>query len=160
LESGSGTVAGSAGCNNYFASYTLDGDLITISEVGSTLMLCESGMEVETSYLTALQAAESFQILGRTLELTTAEGNLTYVADRTPLQGALWVLTGMGTAEEPASPVQGANFTAQFTRSPDAPTGVLAGTTGCTEYSSAFAANRPEGGLAAALCICACARCV
>jgi heat shock protein HslJ len=143
-EANMGTVAGSAGCNNYTAGYTLDGDQISISAIASTFKFCETGMDVEQSYLTLLQGAQSYRILGRTLELTTADGALTYVADRTPLQGALWVLTGIGDPEQPQGPVDGANFTAQFNRSPNAPTGVLAGTTGCTEYSTAYAASLTE----------------
>ncbi|MDX1435209.1 MAG: META domain-containing protein, partial [Anaerolineales bacterium] len=144
-QENSGTVAGNSGCNEYFTGYTLDGSQISIAEeVGATLKICETGMEEEQAYLTLLTGAESYRILGRTLELSTPDGTLTYVADRTALQGALWVLTGIGDAEEPQSPVEGANFTAQFRRNPNAPTGVLAGTTGCNEYSTSYASTLNE----------------
>jgi heat shock protein HslJ len=58
--------------------------------------------------------------------------------------GALWVLVALGDVDEPLPPVEGSNFTAQFSRNPDAPSGVVAGTTGCNEYSAAYTANLNE----------------
>ena len=67
-----GSVAGIAGCNNYFASYTTDGDSITIGPAGATLMFCaepEGVMEQEQAYLALLQSADSFDVDGETLTL-------------------------------------------------------------------------------------------
>ena len=50
-----GGIGGSGGCNSYFGSYTLDGDAVTFSEIGSTLMVCDSPAgDVETAYFTNL----------------------------------------------------------------------------------------------------------
>jgi len=60
-----GTVNGSAGCNNYFASYELNGNQLSISDVGATRMFCgepEGLMEQEDQYITLLQGAKTFQI--------------------------------------------------------------------------------------------------
>jgi heat shock protein HslJ len=35
-----GVVGGSAGCNTYSASYTVDGDSLSIGEAASTMMFC------------------------------------------------------------------------------------------------------------------------
>lgn len=49
-----GKVAGFAGCNNYFGTYTIDGRTINIGEVGATRMMCEAKMELEEKFLKAL----------------------------------------------------------------------------------------------------------
>ena len=73
-----GSLNGSAGCNNYMTSYTLDGDTITIQPAASTRKLCpgEGVMEQETQFLTALTTAATWRIDGETLELRTADGAL------------------------------------------------------------------------------------
>ena len=57
-------MTGNAGCNSYFASYQLNGDKLTISNAGSTLMACLAPgvMVQEAAYLEALQKAASYQI--------------------------------------------------------------------------------------------------
>ena len=144
-EPAQGSVAGSAGCNRYTAGYSLDGTTLTVEMPVTTLMMCpEEVMQVETAYLQALQSATSYQILGDNLLLSTNNGTLTYSANRTPLEGALWSLTAFGDVDEPENPVPGSNFTAQFMRNGEAPSGVLAGTTGCNEYATAYAASLDE----------------
>jgi heat shock protein HslJ len=82
-----GTLAGSAGCNNYNAAYEVDdasaaeGD-ISIGPAASTRMFCgepEGTMDQESLYLAALEMAEVFSIQGDRLQLRTDEGSL--VAD-------------------------------------------------------------------------------
>ena len=58
-------VAGSAGCNNYFASYESTDNSLTIGPAGSTMMFCaepEGTMEQETQYLGALGTSAAYQI--------------------------------------------------------------------------------------------------
>jgi heat shock protein HslJ len=53
-----GTLSGSAGCNNYSATYEVSGDTLTIGATISTEKAClepEGIMEQETQYLAALQ---------------------------------------------------------------------------------------------------------
>jgi heat shock protein HslJ len=58
-----GTVSGSAGCNTYSGSYTLDGGSITIGSLASTEMACpEPQMAAETAYLAALGKATAWTI--------------------------------------------------------------------------------------------------
>lgn len=80
-----GVLTGSAGCNNYHASYTAAGDQISIGTVASTMMACAEPagiMEQESAYLAALELAMTYQIRGNTLELRDANGALqaSYVA--------------------------------------------------------------------------------
>ena len=137
-------VAGNAGCNDYTAGYEVEGDQLTIETPAATRKFCETGMDEETAFLTAFEGQHTFEIIGDTMDVVTEAGTLTFVADRTPLLGALWVLVSLGDVNEPQEPVAGANFTAQFTRNPESPSGVVAGTTGCNEYSAAFVANEQE----------------
>lgn len=72
-----GTLSGTAGCNTYTTSYTVDGDTMTISPAASTMMMCEGPegvMEQETQFLTALSTTATFQIDGSSLTLRTADG--------------------------------------------------------------------------------------
>jgi heat shock protein HslJ len=74
-----GTLAGSAGCNNYTTSYEVDDDAISIGPAATTRMFCgepEGTMEQESQYLAALQTAATYRVEGDRLELRTAEGAL------------------------------------------------------------------------------------
>lgn len=74
-----GTLSGSAGCNNYTATYTVDGQQITITPVATTMMMCvepEGIMEQEAEFIAALGTAATFSIEGDQLELRTADGAL------------------------------------------------------------------------------------
>ena len=139
-----GRVAGSAGCNDYSAGVTFEADALTIETPAATRKFCETGMDEEAAYLKAIEGQHTYEVLGDTMDLVTESGTLTYVADRTPLRGALWVLISLGDVDEPQEPVEGAYFTAQFTRNPESPSGVVAGTTGCNEYSAAYVSNEQE----------------
>lgn len=68
-----GTVAGVAGCNNYFASYQVDGSSIEIGPAGSTQVFCaepEGLMDQEFAYLGLLQTADGFERDGDQLTLS------------------------------------------------------------------------------------------
>ncbi|MCP8463592.1 META domain-containing protein [Pseudomonas sp. ZM23] len=52
---GNGRAYGSAGCNHWFASYTLDGDTLTFGPAGSTRKMCADAlMEQEGRFLKML----------------------------------------------------------------------------------------------------------
>ena len=136
-----GTVDGSSGCNTYNAGYTKDGKNLTIQPAATTRMYCESAMDTEQAYLQALQASTSYEIFVNQLVLTNPSGSLTFTANRTPLTGALWSLVSLGDVNKPVQPVEGSAFSAQFTVIPGSPSGVLFGTTGCNEYTSAYTAS-------------------
>jgi heat shock protein HslJ len=74
-----GQVTGSAGCNNYFAPYETDGDMIEIGPMGATKSKCqepEGVMEQESRYLAALETADIYSMSGNRMELRTTEGSL------------------------------------------------------------------------------------
>lgn len=67
-------VTGNAGCNQYFAEYSTDGDTISIGMAGSSMRFCpepEGVMEQESEYLAALQSAATYSISGDMLQMRT-----------------------------------------------------------------------------------------
>ena len=60
-----GKVAGSGGCNRYFAQAEIEGDKIEIGKAGATMMACaEALMDQEGKFLAALEKAATFRIDG------------------------------------------------------------------------------------------------
>lgn len=140
-----GSVGGVAMCNNYNGSYTVEEDTLTINDIASTKVRCpETVMQAEATYLELLQTAQTYQVLGQTLMITSETGTLTYVANRAALEGTNWRLNAMGPASSPQAPVAGADFTAQFLRQPGVPSGLIVGATGCNDYNAVYAANLTE----------------
>lgn len=80
-----GRVTGHAGCNAYFAGYTVADKTITIHQPGSTRRACAEPagvMEQETLYLQALATATQYRMSGIRLELRNAQGSLVAVFAR------------------------------------------------------------------------------
>lgn len=78
-----GELSGSAGCNNFFGTYQLDQENISIGTLGSTEMFCEApegAMDQETALLAALPMASTWQILGDELWLRSAEDAIVIIA--------------------------------------------------------------------------------
>jgi heat shock protein HslJ len=74
LEFEDGRVAGNGGCNNFFGTYTVDGNQLTISALGSTMMAClpEEVMQQEAQVLALLSTAATYEIVdGQLLILNT-----------------------------------------------------------------------------------------
>jgi heat shock protein HslJ len=101
-----GRVAGSAGCNTYTASYTLNGNAIAIGSAASTRMFCSAPagvMEQEGAYLAALPTARTYRIEGRRLILETADG--ARVASFTTAPRASAPAPSPDTADDPIAKV-------------------------------------------------------
>lgn len=74
-----GRVTGHAGCNRYFAPYTLAGERLTIGSAGATRMACAEPaglMQQEALFLAALATVSTWRIDGDRLELRTAQDAL------------------------------------------------------------------------------------
>ena len=69
-------VSGSAGCNQYNGSYTLNGDQVTIGPLATTRMACEQDvMDQEAAFLTALQTPGlGVEVNGANVTLRDASG--------------------------------------------------------------------------------------
>ncbi len=72
-----GALSGSAGCNDYNATYTVAGaDGLTIGPIASTKKICpDDVMTTENAYFTALAASTKYKISGDTLTLTDDAGS-------------------------------------------------------------------------------------
>lgn len=140
VEFRDGQLGGNAGCNNYFGSYEVDGNNLTIGPTGMTEMYCgapEGVMDQESAYLAALQSAASYQVVDDQLQIANAEGEavLTYtIVEPTPLTGTLWQLTGYNNGKGGfASVLAGTEITAVFSEE-----GKLGGSAGCNNYTASF----------------------
>lgn len=74
---GVGTFNANAGCNSYGGSYSLSGNNIRISQLAGTQIFCSDEInQQETQYITALQAATTYELRdgGNTLVLFDASG--------------------------------------------------------------------------------------
>jgi heat shock protein HslJ len=73
---------GSGGCNNYFGGYSVSGDLLTVSQLGVTMMACpdpEGIMEQEYAFLGALQSAAGYKFEGSQLHILDGTGQVVIV---------------------------------------------------------------------------------
>ena len=137
-----GSLNGSAGCNNFFGSYELNGEQIKIGPLGSTMMACEQGMNQEAILLAALQSAYkiAFTPQGR-LEIfydssSVYEKKLVYTPSQKSLVDTLWVLESFGKPDNPSAPEAGTLITAQFSEE-----GILSGAAGCNFYTTSYVAE-------------------
>lgn len=91
-----GQAGGNAGCNDYGATYsTGDDGTITFHELHNTDMACETGMDLEATYLNALGRATNYQLSEHRLELLDAAGEqlLFFTPDeRSELDGTRWLV--------------------------------------------------------------------
>jgi heat shock protein HslJ len=71
-----GSISGSSGCNSYTASYTRDGDRLTIGPLASTRKACPGTdvMQQEQEFLAALAAAATWSIQDDRLDLRRSDG--------------------------------------------------------------------------------------
>lgn len=136
FESG-GKLNGSSGCNSYFATYTLDGQTFSASEVGSTEMACldDNLMRQEAAYLAALVSATALRRTGDELMIDYDGGVLRFARQApatAPLEGTTWQLTSFVTGDTATSTVDGATVTAVFAD------GRITGSAGCNQYGAGY----------------------
>jgi heat shock protein HslJ len=128
-----GTVAGSAGCNRFTASYTVDGDTLEISSAAGTNMACPPPADrVEREFLAALERVASWQLDGGELVLADADGKeLLRFSEASP--AGAWVATMLRQRDAVSSPLPGTEVTAVFGED-----GTLAGTAACNTYRATY----------------------
>ncbi|NKQ37184.1 MAG: META domain-containing protein [Chloroflexi bacterium] len=136
-----GSLSGTAGCNTYNTSYTVDGDNISIPDlIATTMMACsEPVMEQEQDYLAALPQAATYAIQGDKLELRDANGSLlaNYAAGPNNLAGTSWDVISYNNGNQAVvSVIIGSKITANFGED-----GVLSGNAGCNDYTASYEIN-------------------
>jgi len=78
-------ISGSAGCNNFFGTYSVSGSYITIQKPGTGMMFCSEPpeiMEQVHEYLAGLTSSASFRFDGDGLEFRRWDGVMTVVYSR------------------------------------------------------------------------------
>ncbi|HQY91879.1 META domain-containing protein [Caldilinea sp.] len=131
-------VSGGAGCNNYNAAYTLDGDSLTILPGPMTMMACPAlQMNVEQQFMAALSATATYQIANGELALLGADGQVmaTFtVQESVGLTGVTWVATSYNNGRGAAvSILADTEITAIFDAA-----GEVGGSAGCNRYFSSY----------------------
>jgi heat shock protein HslJ len=81
-----GSITGSAGCNNYMGSYQILGNSLTITMNSVTLMLCNPPevMNQESTFISALETAQSYQLIGNKLKIPYNGGVLIFTTNQLP----------------------------------------------------------------------------
>jgi len=130
-----GMVGGSAGCNNYSATYEVDGDQINfdMNQTATTLMACpELVMQQEAEYLVALAKTQSFEVNENELRLFDANGDpvAVFEAVSQDLAGTSWEVISFNNGKEAVvSVIIDTQITANFGED-----GQLTGNAGCNDY--------------------------
>jgi heat shock protein HslJ len=136
-----GAAGGSGGCNSWFASYTIDGDAIAFTEIGSTLIACEEPANtVERTFFGNLEAAATFTADEASLSVADADGTtiLVFEADDPGTVVGSWVATGINMAGGVVSSATTSEVTATF-----AEDGTLNGSDGCNTYNATYTVDGP-----------------
>jgi heat shock protein HslJ len=69
-------IGGQGGCNRYFATARIEGDLLSVSAIGATKRLCPPAvMDQETRYFTALKQAQRISLDGPYLLIYSQASN-------------------------------------------------------------------------------------
>ncbi|MDO5736888.1 MAG: META domain-containing protein [Propionibacteriaceae bacterium] len=135
-----GSISGSGGCNRFMGTFTMTGDDLSIEPQGTTMMACEPAvMELETSFLEALQGAKSYAVDGEKLTLSDASEKelLVFEAQSDALPGSAWVVTGYNDGNEAVtSPLTDSVAEVSFDED-----GSLSGSGGCNRFMGTFAAE-------------------
>jgi heat shock protein HslJ len=131
-----GTLSGSAGCNSYNAGYTIQDGQLSVGLPTSTMMACETGMEQEQAYLSALELAGSYRLAGPYLEITYANGAavLRFSSQHMPLENIRWVLSAIDGRPMPA----GVEAHVVFTPGKDGQENQVNGNAGCNGFFGAY----------------------
>jgi heat shock protein HslJ len=131
-----GRVSGFSGCNRFTASYTRDGETLTVGSLAGTLMACpEPRMAIEKGFQDALAGTHRVAISGTRLTLTRASGSpLVFQAEPDPtLEGVVWNVTGFNNGRHAVvSPRVGTALTMTFDK------GVVQGNGGCNAFRAPY----------------------
>lgn len=134
-----GKVSGSAGCNQFNASYEVDGDKLELGDISSSLMACPPLADpVEREYLEALRAVDGWRMENGELVLVDEDGNDLLRFGEPSLSGS-WAVTSFRRKNSVESPIENTYLTAVF-----GDDGIVAGSTGCNDYEAEYSVDRDQ----------------
>ncbi len=94
-----GTLAARAGCNNMFGPYTVNGDVLTVAQMGSTMMACDPDLMKQDQWLSAfLASGPTWTYDGGTLQLTNGTDTMQLnaaLSAAAAVPGVGWKLVGL-----------------------------------------------------------------
>lgn len=130
-------ASGNSGCNNYMGSYVLDGNEISFSQMGSTMMFCgEEIGEIEGLYLSNLQIVKKFTSDENNLIFYNEENQeiLNYSKSKTAtLENQDWKATMVNNGKEAVVGIpEDISVTARFDN------GTVFGSSGCNNYNGSY----------------------
>ena len=131
-----GKVGGSAGCNNYNTTYSVNGNEIEFGEhAATTMMACPDPiMQQERDYLAVLMNTATFEIKDDGLILYDSDGTTlaVFAAQSQDLAGSSWDVISYNNGKEAVvSVIIGTEITANFGED-----GQLTGNASCNTYSA------------------------
>lgn len=133
-----GQVSGHNGCNTYSGPYQASGSSLTIGPLASTLMACGPiQSEVESAFMTQLQAAGSYSATATELIIFDASGAKTLMFTAQPaatLAGSAWNVTGYNNGKEAVVSVA-ADSTITLIFGAD---GTVSGNASCNSYNGSY----------------------
>ena len=134
-----GGLGGSAGCNRYFGSYTLEGErgLTVSSEMGSTQMACAPPVnDQEQLFLSRLSRVARWNVETGSLVLSDQSGQTLLEfrpAELPALEGVAWQATGINNGTGGVVSSAGTHLaTATFAD------GTLSGSGGCNQFHAPY----------------------
>jgi hypothetical protein len=127
-----GSLTGTAGCNQYNSTYTLDGSSLAIQPAATTRMACANPpgiMEQESAYLALLPTVTSYQLKDQALRLSDAGGHTVLVFNAAaqpalgtaPAQETAQVQSSVSQASLSLESLKNADYRSGFTVSGRAP---------------------------------------
>jgi heat shock protein HslJ len=142
-------IGGRAACNGYGATMQVEGDAITLRNMGWNGMGCEPEvMEVEQAYLDGLMRVTTAQRSGSTLLFAGPDVELEFTllapAPTADLVGVNWMLSEIVQGETVTSPAEGADDPADMAFLLLRADGTLSGNTGCRELSGEYVVSGDE----------------
>lgn len=144
-----GSVAGSAGCNTYRGSYTLDGNSLSVGPLATSRMACAPPiMEQESQFLEALQATATFAFVSGQLWLRDANGSTQVIFAPPPALpprplpiGVMWRIQNYNNGQDGVVMVlPDAQANAIFGSD-----GRVSGSTGCNTFNATFSTSEGSG---------------
>ena len=134
-----GRVSGFSGCNQFFGSYTLDRDRVTVGSLAGSMMACEEPlMAIERAVHAALAGTFRYTLAEQRLTLASgAEPVLTFQAEPAPtLEGVTWTVTGFNNGRQAVvSPLSRTTLFVTFKG------GRLEGFAGCNTFRATYTAE-------------------
>jgi heat shock protein HslJ len=135
-------AGGSAGCDQFLATYAVDAAMLTFGPVLTTRMACdEETLASATSFLTLLATVASFSETAGNLTLMDATGTpvLTFASAPMPSLEGSWRVTGFHDGSATVTPSADSILTVAFQ-----PSGRVQGDGGCNTFGGPFGVSGAE----------------